>query len=219
MVNINQVGGKMWDKKYDTDVFVYGKNPNDFLAKNYKRLPKGRILCLAEGEGRNAVFLAKQGYQVTAVDNSQIGLNKALKLAKEQDVEVEIICTDLAEYDLGESYWDGIVSIFCHLPSKIRIALFDKVSKSLKSNGVFLLEGYTPKQLSYNTGGPASVDMMFSKNILQDELSTLKFLVLEEVEREIVEGEGHNGLGAVVQCIAVQPKYSNIDGINPLSRA
>ena len=85
------------------DVFVYGKNPNDFLAKNYKRLPKGRILCLAEGEGRKAVFLAKQGYQVTAVDNSQICLNKALKLAKEQGGEDETICKDLAEYDLGES--------------------------------------------------------------------------------------------------------------------
>lgn len=137
----------MWDERYSAEGYAYGTKPNKFLKGNVNCIPKGKILSLAEGEGRNAVFLAKQGDSVTAVDASLVGLNKTRKLAEEKGVVVECIHADLAEYDLGENKWDGIVSIFCPLPSSLRKELYKKVMTGLKRNGVFLLEAYTPHQL------------------------------------------------------------------------
>jgi len=195
----------MWDERYSAEEYAYGTNPNKFLEANVSSIPKGKVLSLAEGEGRNAVFLAKQGYSVTAVDSSLVGLNKARKLAEENGVIVEFIHTDLAEYDLGENKWDGIVSIFCPLPSSIRKQLHKKVEAALKRNGVFLLEAYTPAQLKYGTGGGNSVDVMQSKESLSLELAGLKFKHLIELERDVVEGIYHTGIGAVVQAIAFHP--------------
>jgi SAM-dependent methyltransferase len=195
----------MWDERYSAEEYVYGTNPNNFLEANVSSIPKGKVLSLAEGEGRNAVFLAKQGYSVTAVDSSLVGLDKARKLAEENGVIVEFIHSDLAEYDLGENKWDGIVSIFCPLPSSIRKQLYKKVEAALKRNGVFLLEAYTPAQLKYGTGGGNSVDVMQSKESLSLELAGLKFKHLIELERDVVEGIYHTGIGAVVQAIAFHP--------------
>jgi len=194
-----------WDERYSAEEYAYGTNPNNFLEANVSSIPKGKVLSLAEGEGRNAVFLAKQGYSVTAVDSSLVGLNKARKLAEENGVIVEFIHTDLAEYDLGENKWDGIVSIFCPLPSSIRKQLHKKVEAALRRNGVFMLEAYTPAQLKYGTGGGNSVDVMQSKESLSLELAGLKFKHLIELERDVVEGIYHTGIGAVVQAIAFHP--------------
>jgi SAM-dependent methyltransferase len=195
----------MWDERYSAEEYAYGTNPNKFLEANVSSIPKGKVLSLAEGEGRNAVFLAKQGYSVTAVDSSLVGLSKGRKLAEENGVIVEFIHADLAEYDLGENKWDGIVSIFCPLPSSIRKELYKKVEAALKRNGVFLLEAYTPAQLKYGTGGGNSVDVMQSKESLSLELAGLKFKHLIELERDVVEGIYHTGIGAVVQAIAFHP--------------
>jgi SAM-dependent methyltransferase len=192
----------MWDERYSAEEYAYGTTPNKFLEENVNCIPKGRILSLAEGEGRNAVFLAKQGYSVTAVDASLVGLNKARKLAEENEVVVEFIHTDLAAYDLGENKWDGIVSIFCPLPSSLRKDLHKKVIIGLKRNGVFLLEAYTPDQLKHGTGGGNSVDLMQSEESLSFELAGLKFKHLIELERNVIEGLYHTGIGAVVQAIA-----------------
>lgn len=195
----------MWDERYSSEEYAYGTNPNKFLEANVSSIPKGKVLSLAEGEGRNTVFLAKQGYSVTAVDSSLVSLNKARKLAEENGVIVEFIHTDLVEYDLGENKWDGIVSIFCPLPSSIRKQPHKKVEAALKRNGVFLLEAYTPAQLKYGTGGGNSVDVMQSKESLSLELAGLKFKHLIELERDVVEGIYHTGIGAVVQAIAFHP--------------
>jgi SAM-dependent methyltransferase len=192
----------MWDERYSTQEYAYGTKPNKFLEENVTQIPKGMVLSLAEGEGRNAIFLAKQGYTVTAVDASIVGLNKARKLAEENGVMVEFIHADLADYDLGENKWDGIVSIFCPLPSSLRQQLYKKVEAGLKRNGVFLLEAYTPDQLKHGTGGGNSVDVMQSKESLRLELAGLKFRHLIELERDVIEGIYHTGIGAVVQAIA-----------------
>jgi SAM-dependent methyltransferase len=192
----------MWDERYNAEEYAYGKKPNEFLEASISSIPKGRVLSLAEGEGRNAVFLAKQGYSVTAVDASLVGLNKGRKLAEENGVAVEFIHADLAEYDLGENKWDGIVSIFCPLPSLLRKELYKKVEAGLKRKGVFLLEAYTPEQLKHGTGGGNSVDLMQSKESLGLELPGLNFKHLIELERDVVEGIYHTGMGAVVQAIA-----------------
>lgn len=192
----------MWDERYSAEEYAYGTAPNEFLLEKFSCIPKGKVLSLAEGEGRNAVFLAKQGYAVTAVDSSQVGLNKARKLARENGVSVEFVHADLADYDLGENKWDGIVSIFCPLPSSLRKEVYKKVVTGLKPKGVFLLEAYTPDQLQYGTGGGNSVDLMQSASSLRLELASLSFKHLLELERNVVEGVYHTGIGSVVQAIA-----------------
>lgn len=191
----------MWDEKYRAEEYVYGTEPNGFLKENFALIPQGNVLCLAEGEGRNAVFLAQQGYRVTAVDASFVGLEKAKKLADENNVSIELIHADLETYDLGEKKWDGIVSIFCHIPDLIRKKVHQNVVKGLKNTGVLLLEAYTPDQLKHKTGGPPTEEMMMSQKILEKELAGLKFRHLLELEREIMEGSHHFGIGAVVQAI------------------
>lgn len=194
----------MWDERYDTDDYVYGINPNDFLKDNVQAIPKGHVLSLAEGEGRNAVFMAKQGYTVTAVDASAVGLKKAKRLAEKNDVKIECIHADLADFDLGKSQWDGIISIFCPLPPAVRKSLYKNVIRGLKPNGVFLLEAYTPEQLHYGTGGGSSVELMQTKQTLINELPGLTFHHLSEIERDVTEGVYHTGLASVVQAIAVK---------------
>ncbi|MFP5260873.1 MAG: class I SAM-dependent methyltransferase [Blastocatellia bacterium] len=194
----------MWDERYRAEEYAYGTTPNEFLVEKVRCIPKGKVLSLAEGEGRNAVFLAKQGYSVTAVDSSLVGLNKARKLAEENDVVVEFIRADLADYDLGENKWDGIVSIFCPLPSLLRKDLYKRVIVGLKEGGVFLLEAYTPDQLKHGTGGGNSVDVMQSEESLRLELAGLRFKHLTELERNVIEGVYHTGIGSVVQAIATK---------------
>lgn len=199
----------MWDDRYNKEEYVYGTKANDFLIEQYKRIPAhGRVLCMAEGEGRNAVFLAEQGFEVMAIDLSQVGLDKAQKLASERGVSITTQVADLAEYDLGKNKWDGIVSIWAHMPEVLRQGLHARVSKALKSEGIFILEAYTQEQLeSEGVGGPSAdqIDKFMSLEKLKNELKDLQMVVGQEIQREIDEGKGHSGLSAVVQFVGVKP--------------
>ena len=192
----------MWDERYNTEDYAYGTQPNEFLEQNFGRIPKGRVLSIGEGEGRNAVFLARQGYTVTAVDGSSVGLEKAKKLAGENDVEIDTIHADLADFDLGENEWDGIISIFVPLPSELRKVLYSKLPGALKTGGVFFVEAYTPEQIKHGTGGGNSPDTMQTAESLKLELPSLTFEHLIQLEREVIEGSYHTGIGSVVQAIA-----------------
>lgn len=197
--------GNRWDERFSVTEYVYGTVANDFLIQSLPLLPQGgTALCLAEGEGRNAVFLAKQGYGVTAVDSSAVGLAKAEKLAEEHQVSITTSVADLADYPLPPQTYDLIVAIFCHLPPPVRRRVFSQIPASLTSGGMFLLEGYTPKQLEYGTGGPPDVNLLLQLHELRQELAPLHFLHGEEVVREVREGRLHTGEGAVVQVIAVK---------------
>ncbi|MCT8985250.1 class I SAM-dependent methyltransferase [Shewanella phaeophyticola] len=195
----------MWDQRYNEAGFVYGVEPNDFLKSECSRIPKGgRVLCLAEGEGRNAVFLAKQGYKVTAVDQSPVGLKKAQAFAAECGVEMTTVVADLSHYDLGQNVWDGIVSISAHVPPSLRKDLHQQAVNALKTNGIFILEAYTERHI-YMTGigrlPPSSKELFMSLEALETELKGLDFLVGIEVERHISEGKYHQGDSAVVQIV------------------
>ncbi|MCB9641842.1 MAG: class I SAM-dependent methyltransferase [Myxococcales bacterium] len=192
----------MWDQRYDVEEYVYGKEPNDFLRQHSHLLPEGEILCLAEGEGRNAVYLAEQGYHVTAIDASAIGLSKAHKLALERNVSITTQVADLEQYKFAEERWSGIVSIFAHLPPLLRKRVHQNIVHSLRPGGVFLLEAYTPAQLQYKTGGPPVAEMMMDLQSLQEELVGLQFIHAQEIVREVHEGQFHHGTSAVVQIIA-----------------
>jgi 2-polyprenyl-3-methyl-5-hydroxy-6-metoxy-1,4-benzoquinol methylase len=196
----------MWDQRYSGEDYAYGTDPNDFLVDAAQHLPKGRILCIGEGEGRNAVWLAEQGWQVTAIDSSSVGLEKAQKLARSRGVEIETIHTDLAHYHFEASAWEGVVSIFCHLPPALRKQVHQNLVPSLKPGGVLLMEAYTPQQIQLGTGGPPTEEMMMDLNILSEELEGLDFIHALETERPIHEGQFHTGRGSVVQLVAVKPE-------------
>ena len=195
----------IWDQRYQRDEYVYGTSPNAFLESAAGYIPKGRVLCLAEGEGRNAVFLAGRGYDVFAVDASAVGLQKAGRLAAAKGVSIHVEVKDLADYEIRPESWQAVVSIFGHLPPVLRKAVHRSVVAGLCPGGVFILEAYTPAQLKYGTGGPPSAEMMMTLAELGDELAGLKFEHALETERDIREGTQHKGRGAVVQVVAVKP--------------
>ncbi len=194
----------MWDARYQEPGYAYGDRANDFLVEHLDVLPKGKVLCLAEGEGRNAVFLARHGFDVTAVDSSSVGLKKAQALAKEHDVSIETVVTDLDHYSIVPDSFEAIVSIFCHLPPAIRKKLHEQIYAGLKPGGVFLLEAYTPEQLTLGTGGPPVEELMMDLESLKQEIKGLSLQHETQCKREIHEGKYHNGLGAVVQILAVK---------------
>ena len=195
----------MWDQRYNTPEFVYGEEPNSFLVENTQYLMPGSLLCLAEGEGRNGVFLARKGFQVIAVDSSMVGLQKARALAARHKVELRTVVADLAEYVIEPESVDNVVSIFCHLPPEVRKRIHGAVVNGLKPGGVLILEAYTPDQLLLKTGGPPVKEMMMTLGELRSELAGLDFVFAQEIEREVVEGRLHTGVGAVVQVIAKKP--------------
>lgn len=195
----------MWDQRYNEAGFAYGTEANDFLKEAFHTIPAGgRVLCLAEGEGRNAVFLAQNGYQVTAMDLSEIGLNKALKLASDKGVTISTQVADLADYALGDAQWDGIVSIWAHMPEAIQQRVHAQIAPALKPDGVFILEAYTYQQTTMEgVGGPPATqkDRFVSLEDLQSELAELEEVTGIEKHRTISEGTRHQSLSAVVQFV------------------
>ncbi len=197
----------MWDARYSEPGHAYGTRPNDFLVEAARRFlpPGGEILSLGEGEGRNAVYLAGLGFRVTGLDASPVGLEKARALAARQGVSIETVVADLAAYPFGVGRWDGIVSIWCHLPSAVRQRVHHSVVEALRPGGVFVLESYTPDQLRFDTGGPRSVDLLLSLAKAREELAGLELVVGEEKVRDVQEGKYHHGASAVVQVVARKP--------------
>lgn len=198
----------MWDERYATPDYAYGTEPNDFLKESCHKIPAhsgSKVLCLAEGEGRNAVFLAEQGFEVTAVDLSSVGLKKAQELAKSRQVSIQTEVANLADYDLGEAQWDAIISIWCHVPPQLRASLHQKVEQALKPGGVLILEAYRPDQIHLGTGGPQNAELTMSLDSLKAELPRLEHEYLCEVDRDVAEGKFHLGKSAVVQLIARKP--------------
>lgn len=194
----------IWDERYDVEEYIYGIEPNDFLREMCQKIPKGRVLCLADGEGRNSVFLAEQGYEVTAVDASSVGIEKGRRLAAQRGVEVESIHADLGEFEIEPGSWQGIVSIFAHIPPEARQRIHRQVVEGLVPGGVLVLEAYTPKQLEFGTGGPKVPELTMDLERLTPELEGLEFKLAQEFERDVVEGQFHTGRGAVVQVMAVK---------------
>jgi SAM-dependent methyltransferase len=198
---------KFWDERYSSDDYVYGTEPSDFLLDRWSILPAGGdILCLADGEGRNGVFLATKGMRVTGVDSSAVGLAKAERLAAERGVPITTVVADLSVWDLGEARWDGVVSIWAHLPAAVRSALHPRLARALRPGGVLLLEHYHPRQLGYGTGGPPDATMMLTLAELDAAFAGWDRVHTFEGERVVVEGSGHGGKSYVTQAILRKPR-------------
>lgn len=194
-----------WDGRYSEPGYAYGMAPNDFIVAVSGSIPRGRILSLAEGEGRNAVFLASLGCNVTAVDSSAVGLRKTGALAAERGVAITTVVADLGDYIIEPEHWDGIVSCYCHIPSAIRAPLHQAVVRGLIPGGVFVLEGFSKEQLAYRSGGPQDPDLLMSIDDLKEELRGLEFIRAAVLERDVREGTRHTGLASVVQILAIKP--------------
>jgi SAM-dependent methyltransferase len=194
-----------WDQRYGDAAFVYGTEPNDFLREHVGALPEGPILSLAEGEGRNAVFLAEQGYAVTGVDGSAVGLAKAQTLASSRGVALATVVGDVTTFQVGEGAWAAVISIWCHLPSADRVGMHTRVARALRPGGVFLLEHYHPRQLEFRTGGPPDPDLMLTLAELRAAFPGWRELHAFEGERVVHEGRLHTGRSYVTQWIAEKP--------------
>ncbi|MBK9976820.1 MAG: class I SAM-dependent methyltransferase [Gemmatimonadetes bacterium] len=194
-----------WDERFSAGELPYGAEPNDFVAAQAPHIPTGPVLCLAEGYGRNALWLAAQGHPVTAIEQSSVGIARAKDLGVERGVEVTWVQGDLADVYLGEGKWSGIVSVFAHLPPALRADVHARAVRALAPGGVFILEAYSPAQLGHRTGGPRDVELLMTRDGLVQELAGLELLIAQEVEREVNEGVLHQGLAAVVQVVARKP--------------
>lgn len=191
-----------WHERFLADEYMYGKEPNAFVTQIVDQLPEGgEILCIAEGEGRNAVYLAKQGFSVTAWDYAQSGLDKTKALAKEQGVHVETALHDLENVEWEAEQWDAIVHIFGHVPEPILERTFQGVDKALKVGGYYVSELYTKEQLQYGTGGPPVESMLIDPKTILDTFLTYftEHFYVGEVTR--YEGVLHTGRAHVVQSL------------------
>jgi SAM-dependent methyltransferase len=191
----------MWNERYASDEFAYGTEPNSFLVQNAKLL-SGPVLSLAEGEGRNAVFLASLGLDVLGVDGSEVGLAKAQRLAASKGLAIRTEVADLTTYEPPENFYGSVISISAHLPSDARKRLYPLVERSLKPGGIILLEAYTKAQLARHTGGPKDPDMLMDRAELEKQFPNCDPILSQEIEREVIEGTFHTGLASVVQFIA-----------------
>ncbi|HLT25809.1 MAG TPA: class I SAM-dependent methyltransferase [Zeimonas sp.] len=197
---------KFWNARYAGEDYAYGTEPNDFLVAQAPRLPAGLpVLCLADGEGRNGVWLASRGFDVTSVDVAQQGLDKAQALARRAGVAIETVRADVTRYELGEDRWGGIVSIFLHLPQRPRAALHARCVRALAPGGVYVYEAYGERQPEYGTGGPPEPELLARLDDVVAELAGLEIVHRFDGVRPVHEGRHHRGDAHVVQVVARKP--------------
>lgn len=193
-----------WNERYAETAYAYGQEANDFL-KAQEIGTALKVLCLAEGEGRNGIYLAKLGNEVTCVDYSEAGLEKTQVLAKQNGVDVTCICEDLGEMPLQANTWDVIVAIFAHFPKAVKSHIWPQIYAALKPGGKFIMEVYDQEQLRFGTGGPQHSDLLYSKDELQELLvGDYQSVQIEKVYREVHEGTYHNGASATLQVLAIK---------------
>lgn len=194
----------VWDERYAGDDYLFGTEPNAFLVSQQQLLKPGMsCLAVADGEGRNGVWLAQHGLQVLSVEASPVGLEKAKKLAKQRGVEITFEKADLAHWAWGEERFDVVVAIFIQFaPPGLREQMFANIKRCLKPGGLLLLQGYTPRQLEYKTGGPSQLENLYTEALLRTEFADMEWLHFAEHDRVIHEGVGHSGMSALIDLVA-----------------
>ena len=195
-----------WDARYAGEAYLFGEAPNAFLAAQAARLPHGAALALADGEGRNGVWLGQQGLQVLSVDSSSVAQGKARKLATSRGVSLEFELVDLETWPLPEDQFDVIAAIFIQFAGPaLRARLFAAIKRALKPGGLLLLEGYRPEQLEYRTGGPPIAENLYTEPMLREAFGDLEILELVSRDDVIREGAAHNGMSALIDLVARKP--------------
>lgn len=194
----------VWEERYAGDEYLFGTEPNAFLLTQQQLLKPGMsCLAVADGEGRNGVWLAQHGLKVLSVEASTAGLKKAKKLAQQRGVEIEFEQADLAHWQWGENRFDVVVAIFIQFaPPGMREQMFDNIRRCMKPGGLLLLQGYTPRQLDYKTGGPSQPENLYTEELLRTSFADMEWLHFAEHDRIIHEGAGHSGMSALIDLVA-----------------
>ena len=202
------MSGQFWDERYATDDYIFGTAPNVFLASQAERIRPGmHALAIADGEGRNGVWLAEQGVQVHAIDVSPVALKKAHKLAIERSVSLNFEQLDVLEWNWPEAAYDLIVAIFIQFaPPPERERIMAGIRRALKPGGLLILQGYTPKQIEFATGGPPSAANMYTAELLRNWFGDWELAYLHEHESFISEGSHHHGMSALIDLVAQKPR-------------
>ncbi|MGB5698150.1 MAG: class I SAM-dependent methyltransferase [Polyangiales bacterium] len=196
---------QMWEERYGSDEYAYGVEPNAFFKACLDRLPApGRLLLPGEGEGRNAVYAARQGWKVDAFDFSTAGREKALQLAERHGVHIAYEVADYETVHIEPGAYDAVALIFVHMHERIRQTVHRKLASALSPGGHLFLEAYSREQLSRGTGGPRDAQLLYTVEDLQEDFSDFDIIQLERVDAEIHEGRYHTGLGSVVRLVAVR---------------
>ncbi len=195
-----------WDDRYANNEFAYGVEPNLFLKQELNKLTAGSILFPAEGEGRNAVYAAKQGWMVSAFDISIEGQKKALQLAQQHQVHLAYQVGELANLGYKPASFDVIALIYAHFPAPIKSALHQNLSRYLRKGGIIIFEAFSKNHLAYlakneKVGGPRDIDSLFSIEEIKADFNNYEFIQLEEKVIELHEGLYHNGEGAVIRLV------------------
>lgn len=195
-----------WDQRFAGEEYRFGTAPNAFLASQKHRLPKhGKALAIADGEGRNGVFLAEQGLDVLSLDFSPNGQAKARKLAAARGVTLRTEQADVIGWTYPAETFDVVAAIFFQFASPAdREKIFAGIKRTLKPGGLLLLEGYTPKQLEYKTGGPSKLENLYTRELLQAAFGDFASLDIRAYEAEIYEGAGHGGMSALIDVVGVK---------------
>ena len=199
---------KRWEARYSAPDYIFGKAPNYFLAKCKPLLPaSGRVLAVADGEGRNSVWLAEQGLEVHAIDFSPTAQDKARALARERGVNVMFELADVHNWAYPEAAYDVVCEIFTQFSTPVERALkWAGMRKALKPGGLLIIQGYTPKQLAYGTGGPKQVDQLYTRPMLEKAFADFHDMIFTEEELEMHEGTQHSGMSAVIGLICQKPR-------------
>ncbi|SFC12321.1 class I SAM-dependent methyltransferase [Tropicimonas isoalkanivorans] len=197
----------MWNERYDRPDYLFGKEPAGFLEAHAHVLSRNsRVLCIADGEGRNSVYLARLGHRVTAFDGSHVAIEKARRLAADRGVEVDFREADVDGWDWTPDSWDAVVAIFIQFADPaMRKRIFDGIAQTLRPGGHLLLHGYAPRQVDYGTGGPSNPDNMYTVPMLEDAFPGWHVFDKADYDARIDEGEGHSGRSALVDFVAMKP--------------
>lgn len=194
----------IWNERYAGEHYHFGTEPNAFLVSQRHLLKPGMsCLAVADGEGRNGVWLAEQGLDVLSVDSSPVALEKAKRLAAERGVTLRYELADLSDWAWPESRYDVVVAIFIQFVGpELRKRMFDDMKRCLKPGGLLLLQGYTPRQHEYRTGGPSQVENLYTEALLREAFADMEILHLVEHDSVLNEGSGHCGTSALIDLVA-----------------
>jgi cyclopropane fatty-acyl-phospholipid synthase-like methyltransferase len=198
----------IWDERYAGEEYHFGTEPNAFLYAQRALLKPGMsCLAVADGEGRNGVWLAEQGLEVLSVDSSAVAQGKARKLAAQRGVNMQFELADLMQWEWGENRFNAVVAIFIQFvgPAQ-REQMFANLKRCLKPGGLLLLQGYTPRQLEYKTGGPSQAENLYTEAMLRAAFADWEILQLSEHDDIIREGAGHSGMSALIDLVACKPR-------------
>lgn len=195
---------ELWDKRYAGETYLFGERPNAFLARQKQRLQgRRRALAVADGEGRNGVWLAEQGLEVVSLDGSGAAQRKARRLAQQRSVELHLELADLETWSWPSQAFDVVAAIFIQFASPdLRSRLFAGMRQALAPGGLLLLEGYRPEQLGYRTGGPSVGENLYTEDLLREAFADLQILELTSYDAVIEEGTGHSGMSALIDLVA-----------------